>query len=189
MRLAAAHAAALVFTLGLPATALANWCDLPEDQWPEIVAPSVDGAWSSETLSGLAFVEGEAVAMPERISGLATFRADGGMLFLAPPQTPAEFELLPAGGESWDLAMGGEDALPAQTVFDDPTFGFGLECPLDALPRYRTGGRLEDAEGGVDFMLYLVMPDADTVYAVTVADLDAPDGTAGVARVISRFTR
>lgn len=176
-------------SLVLPAAARASYCDLPADQWPGVVAPALDGAWVSETLSGLAFVEGEAVALPARITGLATFRAADGVLFLAPPDTPAEFELLPAAGENWDLAMSGEGPLSAETVFDDPTYGFGLTCPLDALPRYRTGGRLEDAEGGVDFALYLVMPDAAHVYAVTVADLDAPDGTSGVARVISRFTR
>ncbi|MFC7703645.1 hypothetical protein ACFQXB_05490 [Plastorhodobacter daqingensis] len=166
-----------------------DFCGLPPENWPATVTPLVAGSWQSEALSGLAVVEGEALAMPERVRGLASFRADAGRLFLTPPDTPAEFELRPAEGEDWDLAMPGEASLPAAEVFADPAYGLGLPCPLADLPRYRTEGRLEDAEGGVEFSLFLVVADPGTIYGVTTADLSAPDGTAGVARVVSRFLR
>ncbi len=179
-----------VLAAAVPGAAWADtFCNLPQGDWSAILAPVLSGAWQTEALSGLAFVEGDVMAMPERVEGIAQLRAEGGRLFLNPPNVQGEVELLPAAGEDWDLSMGSEPPLPAEEVFADPTFGFGLACPLSELPRYRAEGRVEDELGGVTFTLYLVVPDAERAYAVTTADLDAPDGTRGVARVVTRFTR
>lgn len=179
---------AVPLALGATIAQADAFCDAAPVTWETSVAPALDGVWVSETLSGLAIVEGEAVVLPERVPGEARIRHEGGALFVA-PGTTEEFALTPAAGAAWDVSMEGEAPLPAEAVFGDPAFGFDLQCPVANLPRYQTRGYMEDEEGGVDFTLYVIAPGPDRLYAITTATMNAPDGTSGVARMVSRFTR
>lgn len=193
-------AAVLCFAV-LPGGAIAQaqtWCGANLATLNAEVATTLEGFWAVTNGGGTLSIANRTIVLPagngdsaliNQTSDGLTISGDafGNGSFPLTFVTDQRFQLMPSGDlldVATQTAFWGDDHTVA--ALDENEVAILANCPKAAIPQLFASGRIQDAEGPVDFELHLFVIDKNRLYGAIKGTLTT---RGGVAKRVTTFSR